>query len=108
MPSVYTTRGFATRASAGNTAVIAAPGTGKELIVKNIAVTIHTFASSGKVILDDGTTERFAWDATTAGGGQPPQLVFPEGCKWGVNKAVRLVTEGAIEVFVYVAAEQLA
>jgi hypothetical protein len=98
--------GNATRTSAGTTAILAAPGAGVRYRIKSIAVTIHTVASSGKVVIDDGTTEWFGWDAITAGSGQPPMLNFPDGLEWGKNLAINLTTVGAITAFAVVVVEK--
>lgn len=98
-------RGTATRSSAGSTDIIAAQGATKRLMVTQIIVTIHTFTASGKVIISDGTTEYFGIDASTVAGGQPPPMNFPDGFKLGLNKALVLETEEAIEAFAYAAAE---
>lgn len=105
MSQTAMTRAEVTRASAGTTEILAAPGTTARLMVKHIVVTIHTFATSGKVFIMEGTTEKFAWDATAATLGQPPDIHFPEGWDLAKNAALQLKTEGAIEVFAYAAAE---
>jgi len=100
-------RGKATRTSAGTTAIIAAPGAGKRLLLRSLEVSIHTFAATGKVIIDDGVTEIFAWDATTSGSAQPPQLKWgkDDAFQWTEALVLNLTTEGAIEVFASAAAE---
>ena len=100
-------RAFKTRASAGTTEILAAPGANKQYIIREILVTVLTPAASGKVFILDDTTEILGWDAVTAGGPQPPHVSFPKdtGPQITANKAIQLKTEGAIEVFVYVAAE---
>lgn len=106
MPLHAISRAKGTRTSAGTTELIAAGGSGFEWRLKHVVVTILTFATDGKVFLLDGTTEIFGWDASTAAGGQPPDLKFDEGWPLTANKAIQLKTEGAIEVFAYVAAEK--
>ena len=98
--------GKATRTSAGTTAVLAAPGAGKKLMITDLICTIHTIAGTGKVIIDDGTTEWFGWDAITAGSGQPAPIHVPDGIEWTENKPLNLTTVGAIEAFCYARAEK--
>ena len=100
-------RGFATRSTAGTTAILAAPAAGKQYIIRSITVTIDTIIATGKVAIADDTTPRFKWDAITAGSGQPPQLRWgPEdGPIWTAAKAVNLITTGNCVVYVYVTAE---
>jgi hypothetical protein len=99
------TRGFATRTTAGSSDILAAPGAAVRYRVKHIIVTIDTIAVNGKVYILEGTTEKFGWDAVTAGSGQPPELHFPEGWPLELNAKLALKTEGAIEAFAYAAAE---
>ena len=98
-------RGVATRSSTGSTDIIAAQGATVRLMITHLVVTIHTFTASGKVIISDGTTEYFGWDASTVAGGQPPVLDFPDGFELPLNKALVPETEEAIEAFASAAAE---
>ena len=105
MPQHAVVRGKATRTTAGSSNILPAPGASSLYSLKTLIVTIHTIAASGKVIIDDGTTQFLGWDAITAASGQPPCINIPDGYHWGANKAIRLTTEGTIEVFAMAVAE---
>ncbi len=88
-------QGNTTLAATGNSNIIAAGGTGVVTHLQRLVVTISVWTASAIVSVDDGTTTFFAWEAATAGGGQPPMIDFGEkGFKWGTNKAVRLTVAG--------------
>ncbi len=88
-------QGNTTLAAVGNSNIIAAQGTGVVTNLQQLVVTISVWTASAIVSVDDGTTTFFAWEAATAGGGQPPMVDFGEkGIKWGTNKAIRLTVAG--------------
>jgi|GEM_PF-4434550 len=88
-------QGKTTLDATGNSNIIAAAGAGVNTFLQQLVVAISVWTASAIVSVDDGTTTFFAWEAATAGGGQPPMIDFGEkGILWGTNKAIRLTVAG--------------
>jgi hypothetical protein len=103
--AVTTQHGAVTRATAGTTDILAAPGVGKRFHIRNIYVSIAAFGTSGLVSITDGTTTYFSWDASAQAAGQPAPVHFSDPMPLGDNKTLKLVTAGTCTAYAVAEAE---
>lgn len=91
-PSTYT-QAAGTKSSSGNNEVVATPGAGKRLVVKDLLVQNES-STDTTVLLKSGSTTK--WRAVLAGKASI-SLSFDRGDEWrlGINEALNLDLSGA-------------